>query len=145
MPSLLGSTVAQNYGRMTAQQTYGVGQIFSQFGTRQYRFLKVVATQANGSTPVDFTDASHTALSKFAVAVRAIQTVAEVNMVFTPGTAGFIIIVSDDTANDSNADTNVPGGYGDAEAAVLAALAYGGSATVTITTVDIDSTGIAIA
>lgn len=145
MPSLLNTTVAANYGKMTAQQTYGVGQAFTNFATRQLRLVKIVATASNGSSAVDFTDSTHGALSDFAKAARALQIVAEVYAIFTPGTAGFLALIAEDTVNDSNADTNVPGGYGDLEAAIVAALAKGGSATATVTTVDVDSTGIAIA
>jgi hypothetical protein len=145
MPSLLNTTVAANYGKMTAQQTYGVGQAFTNFATRQLRLVKIVATGSDGSTAVNFTDASAGALSDFAKAVRALQIVAEVYAIFTPGTAGFMALIAEDTVNDSNADTNVPGGYGDLEAAIVAALAKGGSATATVTTADVNSTGTAIA
>ena len=127
--------VAANYGRMTNQQTYGVGQGFSNFATRQLRLLKVTATASNGSTAVDFTDASAGIFSDFAKAVRALQVVAEVYMIFTPGTAGFLALVAEDTTT----------GYGILEKAVKEALAKGGSATATVTLVDVGSTGIALA
>lgn len=151
MPSLLGTdsgsgvNVAANYGRMTAQQTYGVGQAFTNFATRQLRLIKITATGSNGSTPVNFTDASAGALSDFSKAVRALQTVAEVYAILTPGTAGFLALVAEDTINDSDTGSNVAGGYGDVEAAILAALAKGGSATATVATADVTATGIAIA
>lgn len=145
MPSLLGTTVAANYGKMTAQQTYGVGQAFTNFATRQLRLIKIVATASDGTTAVNFTDASAGALSDFSKAVRALQTVAEVYAIFTPGTAGFMALIAEDTVNDSDTSSNVPGGYGDVEASILAALAKGGSATATVTTADVNSTGTAIA
>jgi len=151
MPSLYGTTVANNYGRMTAQQTYGVGAKFSNFGTRQYRLIKVVATASDGTTAVDFTDASATALSDFSKAVRAIQTVAEINQIFTPGTAGFLVMISADTVNDIDSGNGGQAGeagtygYGVLEAAIKAALAKGGSATVTVSTVDVNSTGTVLA
>ena len=50
MPSLLGTAVAANYGRMVAQDTYATGADFSSFGTRPMRLLKVVASGVtNGS------------------------------------------------------------------------------------------------
>ena len=160
MPSLLGTSVATNYGRMVPQQTYGVGALFSNFGTRQLRFLKVVATQANGSTAVDFSKDNGTSggtayttvgtgyqssNSKFSLAVRALQTGAEIYQVFTPGTAGFIVVISEDTVNDSDANSNVAGGaYGDLTAVVVAALGFGGTSSCTITATSADSTGIAL-
>jgi len=46
MPSLLGTYVAANYGRMTSQDTYG-GITYSNFGTRNLAFVKVVVSGAN--------------------------------------------------------------------------------------------------
>ena len=55
MPSLLGTYVAANYGRMTSQDTYG-GLTYNNFGTRNLAFLKIIST---GGTPaVDFTAAT---------------------------------------------------------------------------------------
>ena len=56
MPSLLGSTVAANYGRMTAQQTYGIGQAFTNFATRQLRLIKVTATANKAITNIEIAD-----------------------------------------------------------------------------------------
>ena len=149
MPSLIGDYVAANYGRMTNQQTYGIGQAFTNFATRQLRLIKVTATGSNGSTAVDFTDASATANSDFSKAVRAVQGYAEVYAIFTPGTAGFLALVAEDTINDQSAnnvaDRTSSTGYGALEAAIKAALAKGGSATATVTLVDVGSTGIALA
>jgi len=119
MPSLLGTYVAANYGRMTSQDTYG-GLTYNNFGTRNLAFLKIIST---GGTPaVDFTaatgpdtDASNisgyaqqissfnpainqtsTTLayldsnSYFSVAVRTIQQFGEVYMVGTPYTSSTI-------------------------------------------------------
>ena len=158
MPSLFNTTVAANYGKMTKQQTYGIGQAFSNFGTRQLRLIKVTAT-ANSVT-VDFTDSSATANSAFTVAVKALQTCAEVYNIFTPGTSGFLALVAEDTINDSTssnknvADRTTGSGYGYAETAISDALAQsaanGGPAkttpiVATITLVDVGSTGIALA
>jgi hypothetical protein len=123
MPSLLGTTVAANYGRMTSQDTYG-GVTFSNFGTRNLAFLKVVATTTtNGACP-DFTLGTGTnatdvsagtyadPLSYFSVAVRTIQQFAEVYFVGTPATTGtltangggyssFVVAVAIDTAADA--------------------------------------------
>ena len=151
MPSLFNTTVAANYGKMTAQQTYGVGQAFTNFATRQLRLIKITAVD-DGSA-VDFTDTG-AANSKFSVAVKALQTVAEVYAILTPGTAGFLALVAEDTINDSNTGSNVPGGYGDVAAVIVEALkisaanggpGLSGTITATVATADVDSTGIAIA
>lgn len=129
MPSLLGTYVAANYGRMTSQDTYG-GVTFSNFGTRNLAFLKIVA----GSSAVDFTAAPSTdadtasvngqsfndqinsnnwqdSNSPFAVAVRTIQQFAEVYFVGTPATqstnSAFVVAVAIDTANSAAASSNV--------------------------------------
>lgn len=120
MPSLLGTTVAQNYGKMVPQHTYGAqGTNYTNFGTRNVRFVKVVLSGstipnltkgANGSTG-DYSDA----LSFYSKAVRALQTVAEIYAVYTPDATSFAVMVSDDTVNDSDANSNLPTGYGDIE------------------------------
>ena len=136
---------------MTNQQTYGVGQAFTQFATRQLRMIKVIAVGSDGSTAVDFTDASATANSDFSKAVRALQTCAEVYTIFTPGTGGFLALVAEDTINDATANTRATQAvssaltYAALEAVILASLAKGGSSAVTVTAVDVTSTGIAIA
>lgn len=151
MPSLLGTTVAANYGRMTNQQTYGVGQAFTQFATRQLRMIKVVAVGSDGTTAVNFTDASASGNSDFSKAVRALQTCAEVYTIFTPGTAGFLALVAEDTINDATANTRATQAVSSAltyavlEGVINASLEKGGSSAVTVTAVDVNSTGIAIA
>lgn len=147
MPSLFGTTVAANYGRMTAQETYGVGQQFSNFGTRQVRFVKVVIS---GGSNNDLTKGSDGAtgsysdsLSLFALAIRGIQQYAEIYYVGTPVATGFVIAVSDDTDNDNDASNgNISnGGNGLIEAAVNAAI---GSGTSTVTTISNLAPGVTI-
>lgn len=127
MPSLLGTSVAANYGKMTAQTTSGVGAIYSNFGTRQLRFVKIVAT-SDGSTAVNFSTNSTSALSNFAVAVRALQNVAELYFVSAPNSTGFVVAVAEDTINDIDSGNGGQAGeagvygYGVLEAAVVAAL-----------------------
>lgn len=135
MPSLLGTTVAQNYGRMTPQQTYSTGVNFTNFATRNVRFIKIgVAGGTNDLTKgADGATGSYEdSLSLYSKAVRALQVTTEVYMVFVPSAAAFVAVVADDTANDSNAGTNLPTGWGDTESVIQAALNAG--ATVTITT-----------
>jgi hypothetical protein len=133
MPSLLGTQVALNYGKMTAQQTYGVGTVYSNFGTRQLRFVQIVAT-TDGSSAVNFsTNYNTSSLSNFAVAVRALQVAAEIYYINIPNSTGFVVAISEDTVNDSDSDTNVPGGYGDLEKAVADALKANGASAPTCT------------
>ena len=135
---LMGTTVAANYNKVSAT---------SALGTRSLRFIKVTAVHNSGA--VDFSKAilagtgSYTAAdSLWAKATRALQGTAEVYIYFTPGTAGFMVAVADDTVNDSDTSSNLPGGYGDTEAAILDAC--GIDTSVTIAAVTIQSGGITI-
>jgi hypothetical protein len=118
MPSLLGTYVAANYGRMTSIDTYG-GLTYNNLGTRNLAFLKISSTIIS-SIYGDFTlangydtDASNVSginnqistfnpavsqtagavayldsNSQFSIAVRTIQQFAEVYLVGTPYTTG---------------------------------------------------------
>lgn len=159
MPSLYGTDVSTNYGRVTPQvktlDANGdlIGQPFTSFGTRQLRLIKVVAV--DDGVAIDFTDATYASMSVFSNAVRAIQTVAEVFGVFIPGTAGFVAIVAEDTANDGIGGFPVTAAdYATLETAIVAALkqtvANGGAGlagvvTATVTRLNVDATGIAFA
>lgn len=133
--------VAANYGKMTAQQTYGTGINFTNFGTRNLRIIKVSVSGTNllYQNGTDSTLGTYQAsLSKFALAVRALQTCAEIYAVFTPDASNFLALVSDDTANDSEDGTNAvaaSGGaiWGDAEKIIGDNI----GATVTISTASI--------
>jgi len=57
MPSLLGTYVAANYGRMTSIDTYG-GLTYNNFGTRNLAFLKISAVNTSSTTVLDFTAAA---------------------------------------------------------------------------------------
>jgi hypothetical protein len=119
MASLLGDTVAANYLKASPS---------TQFGTRVLRIVKVATgTDTYGSGVATYGAAN----SDYAKAVRTIQTYFETWAVFAPVAGGFCFICSDDTAQDSDASTNVIGGYGQAEAAVIAAI----GSTCTISTV----------
>ena len=135
---LMGTTVAANYNKAVAT---------SALGTRALRYIKVTAVHS--ASAVDFGKANlagtgvYTAAdSIWARAIRALQGTCEVYIYFTPGTSGFMVAVADDTMNDSDANTNVPGGYGDAEAAILDAC--GIDTSVTIAAVAVASTGVSI-
>lgn len=118
MPSLVGTTVAANYLKTSAS---------TQFGTRALRTIAVTISNS-GSNDKDLTKQSGAAgaytdsNSYFSAAVRALQTTAEVYAVYAPSATAFVALVADNTANDSDTSTNVPGGWGDAEAAILAGI-----------------------
>jgi hypothetical protein len=133
MPSLLGTTVTTNYLK-TAPST--------QFGTRELTFLKVVATGSNGSTAVDFTTTSTASNSDFSKAVRTVQNFNEIYAVGTPDATGFIVVIADDTKNGADSGNTQGTGHGLLEAALVSALAKGGSATATVTELTFD--GVAI-
>jgi hypothetical protein len=177
MPSLLNTYVASNYNRMVPQDTYGYGALFTNFGTRKLRFISITAVTGNtGSTSaVSFADtnASYTssgwtttgALTAFDVAVRALQTGAEVYLIGTPGSAGFLAAIAEDTVADNAVGSHTPTNlnstnetYGQLEATILASLqggvdgngtspfATGTGAAVTVTTLTIgNGNGITIA
>jgi hypothetical protein len=125
MPSLLGTYVAANYGRMSSQDTYG-GVTFSNFGTRNLAFIKVVSS-GSPSPAVDFTAAAGTdtdasnisgyanpltynwqdSNSAFSVAVRTIQQFGEIYFVGTPVALSFTVAVAIDTMNSAAASSNV--------------------------------------
>jgi hypothetical protein len=128
MASLIGTTVATNYQRVTPT---------TQMGIRALRIVKV----ALGSDTYDggnYTLAS----SDYSLAVRTIQTYFETWAVFAPATdgSGFCFICSDDTAQDSNTGTHDLGGYGQCEAAVVVAV----GSTCTMTTVSTIYPGLTI-
>jgi D-serine deaminase-like pyridoxal phosphate-dependent protein len=148
MPSLFGASysggvdVGANYGRMVPQQTYGIGEPFTNFGTRQLQIIKVANSGgtndlrkgADGSTG-SYQDSN----SLFSKAVRALQTYAEVYAVYAPTANAFFAVVSLDTANSSdsgNGDTDgaIGTGYGLLEAAVQANLNSSASVTISALT-----------
>ena len=132
MPSV-DSTTSANWLK-TAPST--------QFGTRELTFLKVVATGSDGSTAVDFSATSTASNSDFSKAVRTIQNFNEIYAVGTPDAVGFIVVIADDTKNGANSGNTQGTGHGLLEAALVAALAKGGSATATVSELTFD--GVAI-
>ena len=149
MPSLFGAdsgtgiNVAANYGRMVPQQTYATGLNHTNFGTRNVRLIKVLVTGgtnnmtkgSDGSTG-DFKDS----LSLYSKAVRTLQVYAEVYAVFEPVATGFIALVSDDTAQDADSGNSANGGWGLAEAAIVASLNASASVTISNVTPQIGTT-----
>ena len=132
MPSV-DSTTSANWLK-TAPST--------QFGTRELTFLKVVATGSDGSTAVDFSATSTASNSDFSKAVRTIQNFNEIYAVGTPDAVGFIVVIADDTKNGANSGNTQGTGHGLLEAAMVAALAKGGTATATVSELTFD--GVAI-
>ena len=146
MPSLLTTTVAANYGRMTGPNYTESGQVrtydgpYTAFGTRQVKFLSIVLS---GGTPpnlllVDGSTADTGSVkgftvrnSAYSVAIRTIQQFGEIYMVGKPAASGglsFTVVVSEDTVNAAQSGNTqaATGGstsnYGLLEAALLAAL-----------------------
>ena len=135
MPSLLGTTVTTNYLKAAPS---------TQFGTRELTFLKITAvTGTSGSTSaVDFSTTYTASNSTFSKAVRAIQNFNELYAVGTPDSTGFIVVIADDTKNGADSGNTQGTGHGLLEAALVAALAKGGSATATVAELTFD--GVAI-
>lgn len=129
MPSLLSSTVAANYGRMVPQQTYGIGEGQTNFGTRQLVLVKVLI----GGTAADmrYQDGATSSLSFnltnscYSVAIRTLQSFGEVYAVYSPVATGFVAIMALDTLNSAesaNGTNPIATTYGLLEAAVAAAV-----------------------
>ena len=153
MPSLLGTTVAANYGRMVPQQTYGVGENQTNFGTRQLQLIKVaIAGGTNDMTKGSdgATGSYQDSNSLYSMAVRALQMYIEVYAVYTPVAGGFMALVAFDTANtadsgngDAANTSNLRPNFannGLAEAAINACLNTSGAATITAPTIAIGTT-----
>jgi hypothetical protein len=127
MPSLLGTSVTANYGRMLPQQSNNVPGTdeFSNFGTRQLKIITVtLSSVTNGSLILAdgvTADASLTAAqgyvpslagykqrnSLFASCVRTLQSFAEVYFVSKPSATIFTAIIAEDTFNGAEASSNV--------------------------------------
>jgi hypothetical protein len=135
MPSLFqtvnGVSVAANYGRMVPQQTYGVGESLTNFGTRQLAVISV--TIGGTAADVRYQDGATSSLSfnlsnsVYSAAVRTLQSFGEIYAVYSPVATGFIAIVALDTLNSSESGNGVTTGqiattYGLAEAAIAAAV-----------------------
>ncbi len=121
MPSLLNTIVAANYVKTSPS---------TQFGTRKLRTISVTITNS-GSNDKDLTKQSGAtgaytdSNSYYSAAVRALQLNAEIYAIYAPSSTAFVALIADNTANDSDVNTNevtVPPTWGDAEAAILAAI-----------------------
>jgi len=142
MPSLIGTTVAANYGKMTAQQTYGVGEVYSNFGTRQLTFIKVVVS--GGSTPDLSTNYNTDPFSNFAKAVRALQNQNEIYFLGVPSSTAFVAAISYDTQVGAETSSNTQATtYGQLESDVYKALGSWGSGAVTVSVLTASGASIA--
>ena len=153
MPSLLNTTVAANYGKMTSQDTYGTGPAFTNFGTRSLRLLKITVsggslndlTYADGNATGLYTDAN----SLFSKIVTTLQQTAEIYVVGQPTSTIFMALVAGDTVNDAGATANVSDGtYSVMESQIKAVIdnrtaAMGAGAAGTATTVAVTASGTA--
>ena len=118
MPSLVGTTVAANYLKSTAN--------FSQFGTRELAFISVTVSGVH-------TGAS-AANSLFANTVRALQQSVEVYFVGTPATNAFVAIIAADTSfNYDSASAGVGSGTGWGLLETAIAAGNGGTAATVAT------------
>jgi len=122
---LTGTTLAANY-RKVAPST--------QLGTRKLRFVRVSVASGGPSLVTNYTLSD----SNYSKTVLQMQNFGETFAIGKPAagagsSTAFVMVMSDDTIQDSANDTNaiaVPGVWQQAEAAVAASL---GSGTVTIT------------
>jgi len=118
MPSLVGTTVAANYNRAVIYHpgtSVAAATPYSQFGTRELVLLKATAS---GGTPFATATAAD-AGSDYAMAIRALQVVAEVFYVQRVSDTVIAFLVAADTINSADANSNVQsGGYGVLEAAL---------------------------
>jgi hypothetical protein len=142
---------------MTSQDTYG-GVTYSNFGTRNLAFLKVVLS---GGTPPDFTAGTgptgvytlnnnyQDSNDYFSVAVRTIQQFGEIYFVGAPTAQAFVVAVAIDTAADAtsgnveNLSYPTLSSFGLLAAQLLNALGAWGSGAVTITQLTASGSSIA--
>jgi hypothetical protein len=127
MPSLVGTTVAANYLKSTAN--------FSQFGTRELAFISITVAGVHTSA----TDAN----SLFSKTVRALQQTVEVYFVGTPATNAFVAIIAADTSfnyDSASAGVGSGTGWGLLETAIAA-----GNGGVTATVATLAASGASIA
>jgi hypothetical protein len=106
MPSLIGTTVATNYLKLPAQNTYGDGSLYSNFGTRSLVAIKINKSTAGSSS--DLTKGSDGATGAFtdtnsllSRVIRTVQAYAEIYYVGAPDASNVIMLISGDTMNSA--------------------------------------------
>jgi hypothetical protein len=138
MPSLLGTLVTANYGRMLPQDTYAQGADFSAFGTRPMRALLVTLSGVTRGSMIlqdgSTADASLTAAlgfvpslvgwkqpnSLFSRIVRTVAGYGEIYVVGQPNATDVLLLVSADTFNGADSGNTQGTGFGLLEAAIAA-------------------------
>ena len=127
MPSLVGTTVAANYLKSTAN--------FSQFGTRELAFISITVSGVHtGAAAAD---------SLFSKTVRALQQSVEVYFVGTPASNAFVAIIAADTSfnyDSASAGVGSGTGWGLLETAIAA-----GNGAVAATVASLSASGASIA
>ena len=127
MPSLVGTTVAANYLKSTAN--------FSQFGTRELAFISISVTGLD----TNYANANST----FSKTVRALQQLVEVYFVGTPASGAVVAIIAADTSfnyDSASAGVGSGTGWGLLETALNAGV---GSGTFTVATLSASGASIA--
>jgi len=117
MPSLLGTLVTANYGRMLPQDSYATGADFSAFGTRPMKLLNITLSGgANNSMLLQDGSTANASLtaalgfvpslvgwkqpnSLFSRIIRVTQTFGEIYVVGQPNATDVLLLVSADTFN----------------------------------------------
>ena len=128
LTDLSASAVANNYLKSAPS---------TQLGTRALRFIRVTVS---GGSPPDLTKQTGSsgaytdAQSYWSTLTRTVQGYGEVYAAFIPSSTIAVYVVADDTAQDSDTNTNTSGGWGDFEANALTALGNWGSGAVTVAT-----------
>ena len=106
MPSLLDTDLAANYRKMTPQHTYGVGEYYSNFGTRQLAWFKIaLADMRNGDNYLAKD-------SLFSQVVRGLQLNTEVYFISQPTSDTpdyFVVAVAYDTTPDNSKENSSDG------------------------------------
>ncbi len=136
MPSV-DTTTSANYLKTTES---------TQFGTRELTVIKVAVT--GGSNDMRYQDGATSSLSYtlsnslYSKAVRTLQNFAEIYAVYPPVAGGFIAIIAADTANGSEVATpnTQAATFGNAEAAINAALNASAATTITAPAITIGTT-----
>jgi hypothetical protein len=108
MPDLIGPdmdtgiNLAENYRRMTSTNSSGVGEYYSNFGTRQLAWFKIaLANVADGELTPD---------SLFAAATRGLQLNTEVYFISYPADGApdyFVVAVAYDTTGDNSKEDDM--------------------------------------
>jgi hypothetical protein len=164
MPSLLGTLVTANYGRMLPQDTYAQGADFSAFGTRPMRALLVTLSSVTRGSMIlqdgSTADASLTAAlgfvpslvgwkqpnSLFSRIVRTVAGYGEIYVVGQPNATDVLFLVSADTFNGADSGNTQGTGFGLLEAAILSEItktnkADGTGTNTSTATVTVTSSG----